>query len=100
MEVDGGEKEVFKGADNLDTDIFDILDVETEKLFDEFFNRLSDVEKFFVLLEVHCCNERYIRMTAGELAMEEILVSIVAADPKLKKNITTGDIRIERPGRS
>ena len=99
MEEDGGEKEVFKGADNLDTDIFDILDVDTEKLFDAFFNRLTDIEKFFVLLEVHCCDEKYTKMTAGELATDNILVSIVAADSKLKKNISTGDIRIERPGR-
>ena len=100
MEEDGGEKEVFKGADNLDTDIFDLLDVDTEKLFDAFFARLTDIEKFFVLLEVHCCDEKYTRMTAGELAADDILVSIVAEDPKLKKNISTGDIRIERPGRS
>lgn len=100
MEEDGGEKEAFKGADNLDTDIFDLLDVDTKKLFDAFFARLTDIEKFFVLLEVHCCDEGYNKMTAGELATDAILVSIVAANPKLKKNISVGDIRIERPGRS
>lgn len=100
MEEDGGEKEAFKGADNLDTDIFDILEVDSKKLLDVFFARLTDIEKFFILLEVNCCNEKYTRMTAGELAIDDILVSIVVADSKLKKNISTGDIRIERPGRS
>lgn len=70
------------------------------KLFDAFFSRLTDIEKFFVLIEVYCCDEKYTRMTSGELAMNDILVSIVAADSKLKKNISTGDIKIERPGRS
>ena len=100
MEEDSWEKEAVNGASNLDTNIFDVLDLDTEKLFDAFFARLTDIEKFFVLLEVHCCDEKYTRMTSGELATDDILVSIVAADSKLKKNISTGDIRIERPGRS
>ncbi|MGI6502222.1 MAG: hypothetical protein ACOX1S_15390 [Anaerostipes sp.] len=100
MEEDSWEKEGVNGASNLDTNIFDVLDLDTEKLFDAFFAHLTDIEKFFVLLEVHCCDEKYTRMTSGELATDDILVSIVAADSKLKKNISTGDIKIERPGRS
>lgn len=100
MEEDSWEKESMKEAGNLDTDIFDVLDLDTQKLFDGFFARLTDVEKFFVLLEVHCCDMDYTKMTSGELATDDIFVSIVAADSKLRKNISTGDIKIERPGRS
>lgn len=100
MEEDSLEKKSMKDAGNLDTDIFDELDLDTEKLFDSFFARLTDIEKFFVLLEVHCCDEGYTKMTSGELATDDIFVSIVATDSKLKKNIYTGDIMIERPGRS
>lgn len=97
---EGVERDVFKGADNVDTPIFDVLDVEVEKVLYGFFNQLTDLEKFFVLVQVCCCNEEYAKMTAEELSVESMVVSIVAADKKLAKNISVGDITISRPKRS
>ena len=39
-------------------------------------------------------------MTAEELSVSSLVVSIAAASDKLKKNIMTGDITISRPKRS
>jgi hypothetical protein len=99
MEEDGVEKEVFKESDDLDTNIFDILDYDVEKLFDSFLAGLRDVEKFFVLLEAKCLDNEYCTMTTGQLSCDELLVHIVEADCKFKKNVTTGNVIIQRPNR-
>ncbi len=93
-------KEEFQGEDNIETEIFDVLDYDVEKLLEMFMNRVNDVEKFFVLIETGCCDAEYLSKTALELSVDDILVSIVAADEKFKRNLMIGNIKIERPGRS
>lgn len=100
IEDDNIEGEAFKGDDGVDTDVFDVLDVNTVKVLTVFFAKLTDMEKLFVLLSVRCCDEAYAQMTAEELSVSSLVVSIVAASDKLKKNIMTGDITISRPKRS
>ncbi len=94
------EHESFHGAGGIETKLFDVLDYDVEKLLEMFMNRLNDVEKFFVLIETGCCDAEYFSKTALELAVDDILVSIVAADEKFRKNLMIGNIKIERPGRS
>lgn len=36
---------------HLDTKIFDVLEVDVEKLFDAFFSKLTDMQKFFMELK-------------------------------------------------
>lgn len=100
MEESGVEKEVFKEAEDLESNVFDVLDYDVEKLLNVFMERLSDVEKFFVLIEVGGCDVEYFNKTAYELAIDDILVNIVASDERFKKNLMIGNLKIERPGRS
>ena len=65
-----------------------------------FFDRLTDMEKLFVLLHVRCCDEAYGKMTAEELSVSSLVVSIAAASEKLRKSILTGNLTICRPKRS
>lgn len=74
--------------------------MDAERILNGFFDRLSDLEKLFVLLRVRCCDETYAKMTAEELSVNPLVVAIVAADKKLSKNIAVGDIKISRPRRS
>lgn len=96
-EKEGREQALF-GMAHLETDIFNVLDVDTEKLFDAFFSKLRDVEKFFVLVHVGC-DPRYDKMTASQLSMDEMFVRIVEEDTKFCKNISVGTVFVERPER-
>ena len=58
------------------------------------------MERLFVLLHVRCCDEAYGKMTAEELSVSSLVVSIAAASEKLRKSILTGDLTIRRPKRS
>lgn len=58
------------------------------------------MEKFFVLVQIGCCDMKYVQRTAEELSIEPMIVSIAAADNKLAKSIAVGDIKITRPKRS
>lgn len=96
---DGLEGKIFKGQEDVETNKLDVLDVKVEKLLDAFIGGLRDVEKFFALVEIGC-SERHYAMTAPQLSCDELLVKIVAVDPKFKKNIEQGDLIIRRPNRS
>lgn len=74
------------------------LDVDMEKLFDAFFSKLSDMQKFFVLVHVGC-EPAYDKMTAEQLSADEMFVRIIEANPKFCKNVLTGTVVSERPDR-
>ena len=95
-EEDGVEKDVMENAVYIDTKIFDVLDVDTEKLFDAFFSKLSDLEKFFILIYVGC-SPVHDKMTLNQLSADELLVSIVENNTKFCKNISVGTVVIPRP---
>lgn len=57
---------------------------------------LSDIEKYFVLVKVGCSYVR-LSMTYQQIAMDELFVSIVEADKKFSRNISVGQIVVERP---
>lgn len=100
MGDDNLEGDAFIGDDGIETDVVDVLDVDTERVLNGFLDRLSDLEKLFVLIRVRCCDETYAKMTAEELSVNPLVIAIVAADKKLSKNIAVGDIKISRPRRS
>ena len=52
------------------------------------------------LLHVRCCDEAYGKMTAEELSVSSLVVSIAAASEKLRKSIFTGNLTICRPKKS
>ena len=92
---DGVEGEIFKGQDDLEINEFDVLDINVEKVFDAFFNRMSDMEKYFALAEIGCGGSRS-SYTASQLSCNELLVNIIAADSKFSKNVLQGDLVIKR----
>lgn len=98
LEEDGVEKACFTGQENIQTDVFDVLEYDVKKIFDGFFSMLSDVEKFFVLVHVGC-SEVHRKMTLNQLSVDKLLVDIVKADAKFCKNITEGQVVVERPDR-
>ncbi len=98
LEEDGVEKTCFTGDENIKTSIFDVLDYDVEKVFDGFFSKLRDVEKFFVLVQVGC-SKKHGKMTLNQLSVDELLLSIVKADSKFSKNISKGQVVVERPDR-
>lgn len=59
---------------------------------------LSDIEKYFVLVKVGCSDVR-LSMTYQQIAVDELFVSIVEADKKFSRNISVGQIVVERPDR-
>ena len=82
----------------MQTSSFDVLEYDVQKVFDGFFSKLCDVEKFFVLVHVGC-SELHGKMTLNKLSVDEMLLSIVKADSKFCKNIMEGQVVVERPDR-
>ncbi len=76
----------------------EFMDINVQKLFDLFLGKMSDIEKFFALIEIGC-SEKYATMTASQFSVDPVFLSIVAADSKYAKNIKTGDVVIKRPNR-
>lgn len=72
------------------------MDINVQKLFDLFLDRMSDIEKFFALVGIGC-SEKYANMTASQLSVDQIFLNIVAVDKKYAKNIQAGDVVIKRP---
>lgn len=97
-EEDGEDKDVLESAVYIDTKIFDVLEVDVEKLFDAFFSKLTDLEKFFVLRHVGC-DHLYANMILKELQTDELLLAIVEKDSKFNKQIGIETVIIERPGK-
>ena len=99
LEEDGMEGEAFEDPNGEAPDLKnDIMDINVQKLFDLFLDRMSDLEKFFALIEIGC-SDKYATMTASHLSEDQTLVNIVAPDKNYAKNIQTGDVVIKRPNR-
>lgn len=94
----GEDKDVIESAGYIDTKIFDVLEVDVVKLLDAFFSRLSDMQKFFILVHVGC-DPVYDKMTADQLSADEMFVRIIEADTKFCKNVCEGTVVVERPDR-
>lgn len=99
LEEDGMEGEAFEDPNGEAPDLKnDIMDINVQKLFDLFLDRMSDLEKFFALIEIGC-SDKYATMTASQFSVDQTFLNIVAADKKYAKNIQTGDVVIKRPNR-
>lgn len=85
---------------SMESDIFNELDVDTERMLDLAFDNLSDLDKFFVLLEVGALGEDLLEKTSLELSMDKLLLNIVKADERVKDFIETETVYVYRPGRS
>lgn len=98
-EDDGMEGEAFEDKNSVGPDIKNsVMDIRVEKLFDLFLGRMSDLEKFFALVEIGC-SDKYQSMTAEQLSVDGMFLKIVEADERYAKNIKMGDVVIKRPGR-
>lgn len=96
IEEDGTEGEAFEDKNGEGPDLKnDVMDINVQKLFDLFLAKMSDIEKFFALIEIGC-SEKYATMTASQFSVEPVFLNIVATDPRYAKNIKTGDVVIKR----
>ena len=99
LEEDGMEGEAFEDPNGEGPDLKnDVMDINVQKLFDLFLDRMSDLEKFFALIEIGC-SDKYATMTVSQFSVDQTFLNIVAADKKYAKNIQTGDVVIKRPNR-
>lgn len=99
LEEDGMEGEAFEDPNGEGPDLKnDVMDINVQKLFDLFLDRMSDLEKFFALIEIGC-SDKYATMTASQFSVDQTFLNIVEADKKYAKNIQTGDVVIKRPNR-
>ena len=99
LEADGMEGEAFEDQNGEGPDLKnDVIDINVQKLFDLFLDRMSDLEKFFAFIEIGC-SDKYATMTASQFSVDQTFLNIVAADKKYAKNIQTGDVVIKRPNR-
>ena len=58
--------------------------------------KLSDLEKYFILIYVGC-SPSHDKMTLNQLSADELLVCIVESSTKFCKNICVGTVVIQRP---
>lgn len=99
MDEDGLEGEAFEDKNNEGPDIRnEVMDINVERLYDTFLGKLTDVEKFFALIEVGC-SEKYETMTVSQLSVDSLFLNMITADKKYVKNISVGDVVIKRPNR-
>lgn len=59
---------------------------------------MSDIEKFFALIEIGC-SEKYSIMAVSQFSVNPVFLNIVAANLRYAKNIKTGDVVIKRSDR-
>lgn len=98
MEEDGIEGEAFEDKNNEGPDLKnEVMDINVERLFDTYLGKMTDVEKFFALIEVGC-SEKY-ETTASQLSVDSMFINMIEADAKYAKNIRVGDVVIKRPNR-
>ena len=76
----------------------DVMDINVERLFDTFLGKMTDVEKFFTLIEIGC-SEKYGTMTASQLSVDSMFINMIEADAKYSKNMSIGDVVIKRQNR-
>lgn len=99
LEEDAMEGAAFEDKNNEGPNFKnDVMDINVQKLFDLFLGKMSDIEKFFALIEIGC-SEKYATMTASQFSVDPVFLNIVATDPRYAKNIKTGDVVIKRPNR-
>ena len=99
MEEDGIEGEAFADKNNEGPELKnEVMDINVQKLFDLFLDRMSDIEKFFALIEIGC-SEKYASMTVSQFSVDPVFINIVEADSRYAKNIKMGDVVIKRPDR-
>ena len=99
LEEDGMEGEAFEAKNNEELNLKnDVLVINVQKLFDLFLGKMSDIEKFFVLIEIGCL-EKYATMTVSQFSVAPVFLNIVSTDPGYAKNIRIGDVVIKRPDR-
>ncbi len=99
LEEDGMEGEAFEDKNYEDPDLRnDVMDINVQKLFDLFLDKMSDIEKFFALIEIGC-SEKYASMTVSQFSVDPVFINIVEADARYAKNIKVGDVVIKRPDR-
>lgn len=99
LEEDGMEGEAFEDKNHEGPDLRnDVMDINVQKLFDLFLDKMSDIEKFFALIEIGC-SEKYSSMTVSQFSVDPIFINIVEADVRYAKNIKVGDVVIKRPDR-
>lgn len=99
IDEDGLEGEAFEDKNNEGPDLRnEVMDINVERIFDAFLGKLTDVEKFFALIEVGC-SEKYETMTVSQLSVDSMFLNMIAADTKYAKNISVGDVVIKRPNR-
>lgn len=99
LEEDGMEGEAFEDKNYEGADLKnEEMDINVQKLFDLFLGKMSDIEKFFALVEIGC-SEKYESMTAEQLSVDSMFLNIVESDARYAKNIKFGDVVIKRPGR-
>lgn len=94
------EIDAIQGDEGIQLEVFEELDASIISVLHHFFDRLTDMEKLFVLLHVRCCDEAYGKMTAEELSVSSLVVRIAAVSDKLRKSILIGNLTICRPKRS
>lgn len=99
LEEDGMEGEAFEDKNHEGPDLKnEVMDINVERLFDAFLSKMTDVEKFFALIEVGG-SEKYAKMTASQLSVDSMFINLIEADSKYVKNIQIGDVVIKRPNR-
>ena len=99
LEEDGMEGEAFEDKNHEGPDLRnDVMDINVQKLFDLFLDKMSDIEKFFALIEIGC-SDRYATMTVSQFSVDPVFINIVEADERYAKNIKVGDVVIKRPDR-
>lgn len=99
IEEDGMEGEAFEDKNHEGPDLKnEVMDINVQKFFNLFLGKMSDLEKFFALIEIGC-SDKYASMTVSQLGVDPVFMNIVAADSRYAKNIMTGDVVIKRPDR-
>lgn len=99
LEEDGMEGEAFEDKSHDGPDLKnEVVDINVQKFFDLFLGKMSDLEKFFALIEIGC-SDKYASMTVSQLSVDPVFLNIVEADSKYAKNIAVGDVVIKRPDR-
>lgn len=99
LEENGMKGEAFEYKNHKNLDLRNKgMDINVHKLFDLFLDKMSDIEKFFVLIEIGC-SEKEAFMTISQFSVDPVFINIVEADVRYSKNIKGGDAVIKRPNR-
>jgi len=94
------ENDDIEGDLDVKTEVFDGLDKSTEEKLDFFFSKLSDFEKFFVLVRSDCVPVSARTQTQKQISMNKLLVKIAKEDKKNAKNVLVGEVTVTRFNRA